>query len=65
MNRPHVHETVHPTLKELLLADQPRGHVPISVRGRLRRRPVVPYATTAAEANDPLGATDNCFQRNE
>lgn len=34
---------VRPTLTELLLADRPRGDIPIPQRGRLSRRPIEPF----------------------
>jgi hypothetical protein len=33
-----LQEAARPTLKELLLADEARGDIPIPRRGRLRRR---------------------------
>jgi antitoxin Phd len=35
----HLQHSARPTLKELLLADEPRLEIPLPPRGRLRRRP--------------------------
>jgi len=37
-----LQHAARPTLKELLLADQPRGDLGVPARGRLRRRSVRP-----------------------
>jgi antitoxin Phd len=34
-----LQQAARPTLKELLLADAPRGDIPVPPRGRSRRRP--------------------------
>jgi antitoxin Phd len=34
-----LQQAARPTLKELLLADTPRGDIPVPPRGRSRRRP--------------------------
>ncbi|MFZ0021258.1 MAG: type II toxin-antitoxin system Phd/YefM family antitoxin [Acetobacteraceae bacterium] len=39
-----LHEAARPSLKELLLAEEGRGDIPVLLRGRLRRR--VPHALT-------------------
>lgn len=38
-----LRETARLTLKELLLADSPRGDIPVPARGKLHRRAVVPF----------------------
>ncbi len=37
-----LQQTARPTLKELLMADEPRADIPVPPRGRLRRRPPEP-----------------------
>ena len=39
-----LRQWARPTLKELLLAEAPRGDIPVPARGRRRRRAPVPLA---------------------